>query len=135
MESMLDVVAMSTASLVLRYAAAFFFILVAIASAYALFRAGKALGRIDQVLADVDREAMPLMNKAGTTLDEVNVSLANVGVITKDVSQMTDKVDRMTGAVEGAVTAPARKAAAFSAGVTEAVGTFFKRGDQEDAPR
>ena len=40
MESMLDVVAVSTSSLVLRYAAAFFFILVAIAAAYALFRAG-----------------------------------------------------------------------------------------------
>ena len=62
------------------------------------------------------------MGKAGTTLDEVNVSLANVGEITKDVSQMTEKVDRMAGAVEGAVTAPARKAAAFSAGVSEAVG-------------
>jgi len=135
MESMLDVVAMSTSSLVLRYAAAFFFILVAVASAYALYRAGKALGRVEQVLADVDKEALPLITKAGTTLDEVNVSLANVGEITKDVSQMTEKVDRMAGAVEGAVSMPARKAAAFSAGVTEAVGTFFKRGDQEDTPQ
>ncbi len=134
MESMFDVVAMSTPSLVLRYAAAFFFILVAIAAAYALIKAGKALGRVEQVLADVDKEALPLMTKAGTTLDEVNVSLANVGQITKDVSQMTDKVDRMAGAVEGAVTAPARKAAAFSAGVSEAMGTFFKRGDQEGTP-
>ncbi len=131
MDSMFDVVAMSTASLVLRYAAAFFFVLVAIAAAYALFRAGKTMGRVEQVLADVDKEALPLMNKAGSTLDEVNVSLTNVGQITKDVSSMTEKVDRMAGAVEGAVTAPARKAAAFSAGVTEAVGTFFKRGEQE----
>ena len=135
MESMFDVVAMSTASLVLRYAAAFFFVLVAIAAAYALFKAGKAMGRVEQVLADVDKEALPLMNKAGKTLDEVNVSLVNVGEITKDVSQMTDKVDRMAGAVEGAVTAPARKAAAFSAGVSEAVGSFFKRGDEEGAPQ
>jgi len=90
---------------------------------------------VEQVLADVDKEALPLMNKAGKTLDEVNVSLVNVGEITKDVSQMTDKVDRMAGAVEGAVTAPARKAAAFSAGVSEAVGSFFKRGDEEGAPQ
>ena len=131
MESMLDIVAMSTASVVLRYAAAFFFVLVAIAAAYALFRVGKVMGRTEQVLADVDKEALPLMNKAGKTLDEVNVSLANVGQITADVSQMTDKVDRMAGVVEGAVSAPARKAAAFSAGVSEAMGTFFKRGDQE----
>jgi uncharacterized protein YoxC len=125
MESMLDVVAMSTASLVLRYAAAFFFVLVAIAAAYALFRAGKTMGRVEQVLGDVDKQALPLMSKAGTTLDEVNVSLANVGQITKDVSQMTDKVDRMAGVVEGAVSAPARKAAAFSAGVSKGVNTFF----------
>ncbi len=131
MESMFDVVAMSTPSLALRYAAAFFFILVAIAAAYALFKAGKAMGRVEQVLADVDKEALPLIGKAGKTLDEVNVSLANVGEITKDVFQMTEKVDRMAGAVEGAVTAPARKAAAFSAGVSEAVGSFFKRGEQE----
>jgi len=134
MESLFDVVAMSTASLVLRYAAAFFFVVVAIAAAYALFTVGKTMGRVEQVLSDVDREALPLMSKAGTTLDEVNVSLANVGQITKDVSQMTEKVDRMTGAVEGAVAAPARKAAAFSAGVSEAVGTFFKRGDREGTP-
>jgi uncharacterized protein YoxC len=134
MDSMLDVVAMSTSSLVLRYAAAFFFVLVAVTAAYALIRAGKVMGRVDKVLADVDQEALPLMQKAGTTLDEVNVSLANVGEITKDVSQMTDKVDRMAGAVEGAVTAPARKAASFSAGVSKGVNTFFKR-DQEDAPQ
>ncbi|HQJ97547.1 MAG TPA: DUF948 domain-containing protein [Thermoleophilia bacterium] len=135
MESMVDVVAMSTASLVLRYAAAFFFVLVAVAAAYALIRAGKAMGRVEQVVTDVDKEALPLITKAGQTLDEVNTSLANVGEITKDVSQMTEKVDRMTSAVESAVTTPARKAAAFSAGVTEAVGTFFRRGDEGDQTR
>jgi len=76
---------------------------------------------------------MLLISKAGTTLDEVNANLANVGQITKDVSQMTDKVDRMATAVEGAVTSPARKAAAFSAGVSKGVNTFFKRDDVEDA--
>jgi len=134
MDPLFDVVAMSTASLVLRYAAAFFFVLVAIAAAYALVRLGKTLSRAEQVLADVDKEALPLMNKAGTTLDGVNVSLANVGQITKDVSQMTDKVDRMAGAVEGVMSAPARKAASFSAGVTKGVNTFFKRGEQEGEP-
>ena len=58
MESMVDVVAMSTASLVLRYAAAFFFVLVAVAAAYALIRAGKAMGRVEQVVTDVDKEAV-----------------------------------------------------------------------------
>ncbi len=130
MESILATVAVSTSSLVLRYAAAFFFVVVAIFAAYALYRTGKTLQRVEKVLDDVDQQAMPLLGKAGTTIDEVNVSLANVGEITKDVSQMTEKVDKIAGAVEGAVTTPARKAAAFSAGASEAVKTFFKKGDE-----
>jgi uncharacterized protein YoxC len=120
-------VAMSTPSLVLRYAAAFFFILVAIAAAYALFKTGKVLDRADKVLADVDEQTVPLLRKAGTTLDEVNGSLGNVDQITKDVANTTDRLDKMANAVEGAVSTPARKAAAFSAGVQSAVSSFMKR--------
>jgi len=127
-------VAMSTPSIVLRYAAAFFFVLVAIAAAYALFKAGKVLDRVDVVLADVDKEAMPLLQKAGTTLDEVNGSLGNVDLITKDVASTTERLDKMANAVEGAVSAPARKAAAFSAGVQSAVSSFMKR-EGKDAGR
>ena len=134
MQSILATVALSTPSIVLRYAAAFFFVVVAIAAAYALYRTGKTLKRVEKVLDDVDQQAMPLLGKAGTTIDEVNVSLANVGEITKDVSQMTEKVDKIAGAVEGAVTTPARKAAAFSAGVSEAMSTFFKKGDEGGSP-
>jgi uncharacterized protein YoxC len=120
-------VAMSTPSIVLRYAAAFFFVVVAIAAAYALFKAGKVLDRADTVLDDVDQQAMPLLMKAGTTLDEVNGSLGNVDQITKDVANTTDRLDKMATAVEGAVATPARKAAAFSAGVQSAVSSFMKR--------
>ena len=126
-------VAMSTSSLVLRYAAAFFFVLVAIAAAYALFKTGKVLDRVDVVLADVDKETVPLLRKAGTTLDEVNGSLSNVDQITKDVANTTDKLDKMANAVEGAVSTPARKAAAFSAGVQSAVSSFMKREGKEAA--
>jgi hypothetical protein len=124
---MLAITAMSTPSLVLRYAAAFFFVLVAIASAYALFKLGALIGRADKTLGDVSGEAVPLMRKAGETLDGVNANLSNVDVITKDVADMTDRLDAMAGAVEGAVTTPARKAAAFSAGVQSAVSSFMKR--------
>ncbi len=118
---------MSTSSLVLRYAAAFFFVLVAIAAAYALIKTGKTLDRVDIVLADVDEQAVPLLQKAGTTLDDVNGNLGNVDQITKDVADITDKIDKMANAVEGAVSTPARKAAAFSAGVQSAVSSFMKR--------
>jgi len=117
----------STASTVLSYAAAFFFVVVAVAAAYALVKAGKALERVDKVLADVDEEGVPLMRKAGTTLDGVNANLGNVDQITKDVADITDKIDTMANAVEGAVSTPARKAAAFSAGVQGAVSSFMRR--------
>ena len=120
-------VAMSTSSLVLRYAAAFFFVLVAVTAAYALIKTGKVLDRVDVVLADVDEQTVPLLKKAGTTLDEVNGSLGNVDQITKDVANTTDRLDKMANAVEGAVSTPARKAAAFGAGVQSAVSSFMKR--------
>lgn len=122
-----------TSSEVLRYAAAFFFVLVALAMAYALFKVAKTFDGVGKVLVDVDREAVPLMQKAGVTLDNVNANLSNVDDITKDVADITDKIDAMASVVEGAVTKPARKAAAFSAGVSSAFSTFMRRGEKEPA--
>jgi uncharacterized protein YoxC len=133
MDTMFVSAAMSTPSLVLRYAAAFFFVVVAIFMAYALFKAAKALERADKVLADVDENGIPLMRKAGATLDGVNANLGNVDEITKDVAGITDKLDKMATSVEGAVTTPARKAAAFSAGVRSGVSSFMKRDKSGDA--
>jgi len=127
MHSTFTALAMSTPTMVLSYAAAFFFIAVAIAAVYALVKAGKTLERVDAVLADVDNEGIPLMRKAGTTLDGVNVNLGNVDQITKDVAGITDKIDSMANVVEGAVSTPARKAAAFSAGFQGAVSSFMRR--------
>ena len=127
MDTMFVTAAMETPSLVLRYAAAFFFVVVAIFLAYMLFKAAKALERVDKVLVSVDENGVPLMQKAGTTLDGVNANLGNVDEITKDVAGITDKLDKMASSVEGAVTTPARKAAAFGAGVQSAVSSFMKR--------
>ena len=121
MDSSFATFAMSTPTIVLSYAAAFFCVIVGIAAAYTLFKAGGTLGRVDTVLDDVDKQAVPLMQKAGTTLDGVNANLGNVDQITKDVADITDKIDAMANAVEGAVSTPARKAASFSAGVQGAV--------------
>ena len=134
MDTMFVAAAMSTPSLVLRYAAAFFFVLVAIALAYALFKAARALDASTRCSSDVDEKGVPLMQKAGTTLDGVNANLGNVDEITKDVADITDKIDTMANAVEGAVTTPARKAAAFSAGVQSAVSSFMRR-DKPATPR
>jgi uncharacterized protein YoxC len=125
-------VVLVTASDILRYAAAFFFIVVAIALAYALVRVGKVLGRTEKMLEDIDREAVPLLRKSGETLDGVNGSLGNVDEITRDVADMTDKVNGLVTAVEGALQTPAKKAAAFGSGIQQAVTSFFRR--DETAP-
>lgn len=130
MDSSFATFAMSTPTIVLSYAAAFFCVVVGIAAAYALFKAGGTLGRVDTVLDDVDKQAVPLMQKAGTTLDGVNANLGNVDQITKDVADITDKIDAMANAVEGAVSTPARKAASFSAGLQGAVSSFVRRDKQ-----
>ncbi len=127
MDASFATVAMSTPTIVLSYAAAFFFVVVAIAAAYALVKAGKTLDRVEIILNDVDKEAVPLMQKAGVTLDGVNANLGNVDQITKDVADITDKIDTMANVVEGAVSTPARKAAAFGAGVQGAVSSFMRR--------
>jgi len=133
MDTMFVTAAMSTPSLVLRYSAAFFFVVVAIFLAYMCFKAAKALERLDKVLVDVDENGIPLMRKAGDTLDGVNANLGNVDEITKDVAGITDKIDRMTGSMETAVRTPARKAASFSAGIQSAVSNFRKRDKTGDA--
>jgi uncharacterized protein YoxC len=124
------VVAMSTPSLVLRYATAFFLVVVAVAMAYALVRTGQTLARVEKMIEDVDKEIVPILGKAGTTLDEVNAELHQVGEIPTSVADMAQKIEAMTRAVESAVSLPARKAAAFGAGVSQAVSSFVKRGGE-----
>jgi len=120
-------VVLVTASEVFYYALAFFFVVVAVALAYALFRVGNVLGRADKMLEDIDREAVPLLRKSGETLDGVNGSLQNVDEITRDVADMTDKVNGLVSAVDSALQTPAKKAAAFGSGVQHAVSSFLRR--------
>ena len=81
------------------------------------------------LLADVDQEVVPLIGKAAVTMDEVNNELQKVGEITQAVVDLTEKVDSAAKAVESAISAPARKAASFGAGVTQAFSSFFNRGE------
>jgi len=121
------IIAASTPSIVLRYAAAFFLIVVAIGLIVALLRLAATLGRVDKLLADVDQEVVPLLNRVQITLDEVNGEFGKVDEIMTTVVDVTNKVDSVSRAVEAAVTLPAKKAAAFGAGVSQAVSSFFSR--------
>ncbi len=110
-----------------RYALAFFLVVVAIGLVYLLVKAGRALGSVDKMVTDLDREIVPLMSKVGTTMDEVNAELDKVNEITGSVVDMTQKIDSTTRAVELALSTPAKKAAAFTSGVQQAVNSMVQR--------
>ncbi len=128
MTNSLLIVAVSTPSMALRYAAAFFLVVVGIGVIYALVRLGGTLGSAEKLLTDVDTEVVPLLKQATETLDGVNNELDKVDVVMSSVVDVTEKVDQTTRVVESAITVPAKKAAAFGAGVSQAVSSFFNRG-------
>jgi uncharacterized protein YoxC len=127
LSSILTVGAAGTAGTVLRYAAAFFLVVVAIAMVYMLVRAGRALQSVDKLVVDLDHEVMPVIQKAGTTVDEVNAELDKVNDITASVAEMTERVDSATRAVETVLSTPAKKAASFTNGVSQTMSSFFHR--------
>ena len=116
MTNSLLIVAVSTPSMALRYAAAFFLVVVGIGLIYALVRLGGTLGSAEKLLTDVDTEIVPLLKQATETLDGVNTELDKVDVVMSSVVDVTEKVDQTTRVVESAITVPAKKAAAFGAG-------------------
>jgi len=127
-------VAAGAPSMALRYAAAFFLVVVGIGLIYALVRLGGTLGSADKLLTDVDGEVVPLLKQATETLDGVNSELDKVDVVMSSVVDVTEKVDQTTRVVESAITVPAKKAAAFGAGVSQAVTSFFNRGTDAGEP-
>ena len=134
MTDSLSIVAVSAPSMALRYAAAFFLVVVGIGLIYALVRLGGTLGSAEKLLTDVDTEVVPLLKQATETLDGVNTELDKVDVVMSSVVDVTEKVDQTTRVVESAITVPAKKAAAFGAGVSQAVSSFFNRGSDSGEP-
>jgi len=126
--------AVSTPSMVLRYAAALFFVLVAVGLVYALIRLGKTLKQAELLLGDVNGEVVPLLKQATETLDNVNEELVKLDTVMVTVVDVTEKVDATTRAMEAAVSLPAKKAAAFGAGVSQAFSSMLGRRDHAEQP-
>lgn len=121
------IAAESTGGLAWRIALAFLLVIIAVALVYALVRAGRVLQKVEKLVQDLDVELVPVLRKASTTVDEVNAELDKVNDITASVAEMTERVDAATRAVENAVSTPAKKAAAFTSGVSQTVSSFFGR--------
>lgn len=103
-----------------------FFLLFGLALAYMLLRLAGMLGQVTTMVRDVNHETVPILTRVQTTVDEVNANLSNVDDITENVAAMTGTLENTTSAVSGAVTAPVKKVASVSAGLSEGVSTFFK---------
>ena len=103
-----------------------FFLLFGLGLAYMLLRLAGMLVEMTVMVRDVNREAVPILTRVQTTVDEVNANLTNVDDITEHVAAMTGTLETTTSTVSGAVTAPVKKVAGFSAGVSEGIATFFK---------
>lgn len=127
MRSFITLFAMDVASIAWRVALAVFLVAVAAGLVYVLVRVGRTLAGVEKVLVDLDREMVPLLQKVGTTVDEVNLELDKVNEFTGTMVGMTQKVDATARAVENAVSAPAKKAAAFTAGVQQTFSSLVHR--------
>jgi hypothetical protein len=134
MHHALTIMSVSTPSMVLRYAAAFFFVVVAIALVFALVRLGRTLGQAETMLGDINKEVVPLLKQATATLDNVNEELEKLDSVMGTVVDVTDKVDATTRAMEAAVSMPAKKAAAWGAGVSQAFSSMLGRRDHAEEP-
>lgn len=100
--------------------------------AYALWRVGRLLRRLDRSVHDVTDEVVPIIGKAGVSLDTVNVQLQKVDVMMDSAVDMTEAVDTTVRAVSMAVTEPVKKVSGVVTGVTEGLASFRERVADDD---
>ena len=125
----------STASDVLDYALAFFFVGGGLALAYMLVRMGGTFARLSSFIKGSERDLLPVIVKAGGTVDRVNDQLDKLDVVTDSAVSMADSADTAVRAVSTAITMPVKKVTGLAAGVSHGVAAFRARRDVGDAMR
>ena len=103
----------------------FFFVVVGVFGAWALFRLGGVLRRLTSILTDANTRVIPLLTRVESTLDGVNAELDKVDQITGSVVEIVKAAEHTTTAVHNAVSKPMRKIAGLASGVSEGVSSFF----------
>lgn len=106
---------------ILQASLSFFLILTALALAYLLIKMGGTFSRINDFLERLDDEIIPLLSKSQVTLEEVNSQLGKVDEMLGTLVTVTNMVESTANTMQSVVTKPVKKAAGFSAGVTDAV--------------
>ena len=123
----------STASDVLDYALAFFFVGGGLALAYMLVRMGGTFARLSSFIKGSERDLLPVIVKAGGTVDRVNDQLDKLDVVTDSAVSMADSADTAVRAVSTAITMPVKKVTGLVAGVSHGVAAFRARRDVGEA--
>ena len=123
----------STASDVLDYALAFFFVGGGLALAYMLVRMGGTFARLSSFIKGSERDLLPVIVKAGGTVDRVNDQLDKLDVVTDSAVSMADSADTAVRAVSTAITMPVKKVTGLAAGVSHGLAAFRARRDVGEA--
>lgn len=122
-----------TAIDVLWIALSVFFVLLAVALAYVLFRLGATVGRLTSFIRGLEREVLPVINQAAGTMERVNAQLDKVDRVTDSAVDAADSVDTAVRAVTFAIQRPVQKVAGFASGVAHAVAAFRVERDWRSA--
>jgi uncharacterized protein YoxC len=107
--------------------AAIAFAVMAVFTAWVLYRLADMLGVINLFLDEVRVETIPLMTRFQTTMDHVNTELDRVDGILTAVEGMSQKANSATKVVQEAVTSPIVKLIGISAGAGKAYGRWRKK--------
>lgn len=112
-----------------------FFVLLALALAYVLFRLGGTVGRLSSFIQGLEREVLPVINQAAGTMERVNAQLDKVDRVTDSAVDAADSVDTAVRAVSFAVTRPVQKISGLVEGLAHGAASLRARKDLRGAYR
>ncbi len=125
----------ATASDVLDYALAAFFIASGVGLAYMLIRMGGTFARLSSFIKGAERDVLPVVVKAGGTVDRVNDQLDKLDTVTDSAVSMAESADTAVRAVSTVITTPVKKISGFAAGFSHGASAFRSRRDAGEAVR
>ena len=125
----------SSASDVLDYALAVFFVASGAGLAYMLIRMGGTFARLSSFIKGAERDMLPVVVKAGGTVDRVNDQLDKLDTVTDSAVAMADSADTAVRAVSTAITTPVKKVSGLAAAVSHGFSAFRARRDPGEAVR
>jgi hypothetical protein len=120
---------------VLWIALSVFFVLLAFALTFLLFRLGGTVGRLTSFIQGLEREVLPVLNQAAGTMERVNAQLDKVDRVTDSAVDAADSVDTAVRAIAFALTRPVQKISGLVTGIAHGAASLRARKDVRGAYR